>query len=168
VSKQSLNRLCVLRQSPVIGIGVVIAFPLAGLARRSSEPKWVSLKMFVALALLSIAVYLTGSPASHQMRELPGISREAIHHHSSAADFAFGAMETLGAFSLRALIKFRNTMAIPTRIMAALLALAFVVFVMMIGRPIWEEESGTLRSPVRAPHGELRRFEASQNRAISF
>jgi uncharacterized membrane protein len=122
----------VLTHIPVIGIGVVIVFLLAGLARRSRELKWVSLQMFVALALLSIAVYLTGSPASHQMRELPGISRETIHHHSSVADFAFGGMEVLGALSLGAMVKFRNSAAIPVRIVAALLGLALVVLVLML------------------------------------
>lgn len=122
----------VLTHIPVIGIGVVIAFLLAGLPRRSRELKCVSLQMFVALALLSIAVYLTGSPASHQMRVLPGISRETIHHHSSVADFAFGGMEVLGAVSLGALFKFRNSAAIPVRFVAALLGLAFVVLILMI------------------------------------
>ena len=122
----------VLTHIPVIGIGVVIAFLLAGLARRSRDLKWVSLQMFVALALLSIAVYLTGSPASHQMRELPGISRQTIHHHSSVADFAFGSIEVLGALSLGALVKFRNLGAIPARFMMALVALALLVLILMI------------------------------------
>jgi peptidoglycan/LPS O-acetylase OafA/YrhL len=122
----------VLTHIPVIGIGVVLAFLLAGLARRSRELKWVSLQMFVALALLCIAVYLTGSPASHQMREMPGISRETIHYHSSVADFAFGFMEVLGALSLGALVKFRNLGAIPARFMTALVALAFLVLILMI------------------------------------
>jgi uncharacterized membrane protein len=122
----------VLTHIPVIGIGAIIAFLLVGKIRASREIEWASLQMFVALALLSIAVYLTGSPASHQMRELPGISRDTIHRHSSVADFAFGALEVLGALSLGALIKFRSTAAVPARIMSALLALAFVVLMMMI------------------------------------
>jgi hypothetical protein len=122
----------VLTHIPVIGIGVVIAFLLAGLARRSRELKWVSLQIIVALALLSVAVYLTGSPASHQMREMPGISRQIIHHHSSVADFAFGAMEVLGALSLGALVRFRRSAAIPDRVMTAVVALAFVVLILML------------------------------------
>jgi uncharacterized membrane protein len=122
----------VLTHIPVIGIGVVIAFLLAGFVRRSRELKWVSLQMFVALALLSIAVYLTGSPASHQMRVLPGISRETIHRHSSVADFAFGSLEVLGALSLGALVKFRSSEEIPAQFMTALLILAFVVLILMI------------------------------------
>ena len=135
---------------PVIGIGVVAIFLLAGFARRSRDLKWVSWQMFVALAVASIAVYLTGSPASHQMRELPGISREVIHRHSRAADFAFWSLELLGALCLFTLVKFRNTAEVPARFANALLALAFVVLILMIwtanlGGKIRHPEIGAVR-----------------------
>ena len=117
---------------PVIGIGAIIAFLLIGRIRGSREIEWASLQMFVALALLSIVVYLTGSPANHQMRDLPDISRDVIHRHSTAADFAFWSLEVLGALSLAALFRFRSTAAVPIRIITALLALAFAVLVLMI------------------------------------
>jgi hypothetical protein len=95
--------------------------------------------MFVMLAFLSIVVYLTGSPASHQMRELPGIARETIHQHSSVAAFAFWTMEVLGALSLGALVRFRHSTAIPGRLMTALLALAFLVMMILM---IWTASLG--------------------------
>jgi uncharacterized membrane protein len=88
--------------------------------------------MLVALALVSIAVYLTGSPASHQMREVPGISRDLIRNHSDAADFAFTGIELLGALSLAILLKFWRQAAIPTRLSDAILALALIVFGLLI------------------------------------
>jgi hypothetical protein len=117
---------------PVIGVAVVIAFLLVGRIRGSREIDWVGLQMFVALAVLSIVVYLTGSPASHHMREMPGISIDAIHRHSNAADFAFWSLAALGTLSLGALVKFRSVSAIPVRLMNALLALALVVFLLML------------------------------------
>ena len=117
---------------PVIGIGAIIAFMLIGRIRGSREIEWASLQMFVALALLSIVVYLTGSPANRQMRDLPGISRDVIHRHSTAADFAFWSLEALGAFSLAVLFRFRSTADVPVRIIIMLLALAFVVLALMI------------------------------------
>jgi hypothetical protein len=96
----------VLTHIPVIGIGAILAFFLVGRIRRSDEVQWISLQMFVALALVSIAVYLTGSPASHQMREVPGVSRDLIRNHSDAADFAFTGVEVLGALALALLVKF--------------------------------------------------------------
>ena len=140
---------------PVIGIGAIIAFLLVGMFRGSREIEWASLEMFVALAVLSIVVYLTGSPANHQMRDLPGISREVIHRHSTAADFAFWSLEALGALSLTALFRFRSTAAVPVRIVAVLLALAFVVLLLMIwtanlGGKIRHPEIGVASSPLRS------------------
>jgi hypothetical protein len=133
-----------LNHIPVIGIGVVIAFLLAGRARGSRELEWVSLQMFVALALLTIPVYFTGSPASHQMRELPGVARETIQRHSSAADFAFATVEALGAFSLGALVRFRSPAAVPARLTTALLALALTA----LGLMIWTANlGGRIRHP---------------------
>ncbi|MGH9679410.1 MAG: hypothetical protein ACRD4Y_05635 [Candidatus Acidiferrales bacterium] len=135
---------------PVIGIGAVTTFLLVGMARDSRELEWVSLQMFVALALVTIAVYLTGSPASHQIRVMPEISRATIHRHSSAADFAFSAMEVLGAVSLAVLVKFWRLAAVPKRLMKAVLLLALVVVGLMIwtaglGGRIRHPEIGTLQ-----------------------
>ena len=116
---------------PVIGIAAIVAFLMVGRFRGSREIEWVSLQLFVALAIVSIAVYLSGSPASHQMREMPGISRDVIHRHSSAADFAFWSLETLGAASLGAMIKFRSPADVPKRVINVLLALAVVVLILM-------------------------------------
>ena len=71
-------------------------------------------------------------PANHQIHDLPGISRDLIHRHSTAADFAFWFLEVLGALSLAALFRFRSTAAVPFRIIIVLLALAFVVLLLMI------------------------------------
>lgn len=115
---------------PVIGLIVLIALFGLGMWRKSRELEWASLEMFVALALLTLPIYLTGSPASKQLQAL-GVSRETIHPHSEAADFALAGIEVLGALSLGALIKFRGQPLIPTRIAAGLLALAVVVLAMM-------------------------------------
>jgi hypothetical protein len=69
----------VLNHVPLIGSGVPIVFLLIDRARRNRKLEWLSLQMFVVFAVLTNPVYLTGSPASHQMREMPGVSRETIH-----------------------------------------------------------------------------------------
>jgi uncharacterized membrane protein len=127
-----------LNHIPVIGLAVPIAFLLIDWARKNRKLEWLSLQMFVVFALLAIPVYLTGSPASHKMREMPGISRDAIHRHSNAADFAFWTLEGLGALSLCVLYKFRSSEAVPPRITAALLALALAT----LGLMIWTAELG--------------------------
>lgn len=129
---------------PVIGLVVPVVFLLIDRVRNDRKLEWLSLQMFVVIAALTIPVYLTGSPASHKMREMPGISAEIIHRHSSAADFAFWPMEGLGAISLYALYKFRSSSAVPPRLTAALLALALAV----LGLMIWTANlGGKIRHP---------------------
>ncbi len=94
--------------------------------------------MFVVFSLLTIPVYLTGSPASHYMREMSGISLDTIHRHCNAADYAFWTMEGLGALSLFVLYKFRHSADIPPRLTALLLALAL----MTLGLMIWVANLG--------------------------
>jgi uncharacterized membrane protein len=133
-----------LNHVPLIGIGVAIAFLLIDRARRNRKLEWLSLQMFVVFAVLTIPAYLTGSPASHQMREMPGVSRETIHRHSNAADFAFATMEALGALSLYALVKFRSQAAVPARFNTGLLALALTT----LGLMIWTANlGGRIRHP---------------------
>jgi len=88
--------------------------------------------MFVALALLSVAVYLTGSPANHQDARPARDFRDKIHNHSQAAEFAFWSMETLGALSLFALLKFKARPPIPDRFLIGVLVLSMVVFALML------------------------------------
>src|SRR5258708_7514234 len=116
---------------PVIGVGAILAFLLVGVIGGSREIEWASLQLFVALALVSVVVYLSGSPANHQVRDLPGFSRSVIHRHSTAADFAFWSLEILGVLSLGALYRFRVTAAVPPKTITAMLVIGFVVMFLM-------------------------------------
>jgi hypothetical protein len=143
---------------PVIGVGAILAFLLVGVIRGSREIEWASLQLFVALALLSIAVYLSGSPANHQVRDLPGFSRSVIHRHSTAADFAFWSLEALGALSLGALYWYRTSAAVPPRVIAGLLFIGFVVLLLMgwtanLGGKIRHPEIGTAIAAQRILRG---------------
>jgi hypothetical protein len=93
-----------LNHIPVIGVAVPITLLLTDWVRKSRKLEWLSLQMFVVFALLTIPVYLTGSPAHRQMRTMPEISQDAIQRHCNAADFAFWTMEGLGRiFAFRTL-----------------------------------------------------------------
>ena len=121
-----------LNHIPVIGVAVPITLLLTDSVRKSRKLEWLSLQMFVVFSLLTIPVYLTGSPAHRQMRKMPEISQDAIQRHCNAADFAFWTMEGLGAFSLFALYKFRSSEAVPPPLTAALLGLALLTLGLMI------------------------------------
>lgn len=128
---------------PVIGIIPLIALLALGMWRKNRELERASLEMFVALALLTIPVYLTGSPASKQLQAL-GVPREKIHEHSDSADYALGGIEVLGALSLGALIKLRRRPLLPTKIAAGLLVIALFVLAIMARTA---ELGGKIRHP---------------------
>jgi hypothetical protein len=120
-----------LNHIPVIGLAVPIALLVIEWLRKSRQLEWLCLQMFVAFAVLSIPVYLTGSPAHHQMREMPGISENTIQRHCNVADFAFWTMEGLGALSLFALYKYRSSAKVPARLSTATLILALITLGLM-------------------------------------
>jgi len=148
-----------LNHIPVIGTALAISFFLTGRMRGNQDLEWLSLQTFVAFAMLTIPVYLTGSPASHQMREMPGLSLETIHQHSSAADFAFATMEALGVLSLYALVKFRRPAAVPARFNTGLLALALTT----LGLMIW---TANLGGKIR--HSEIGASSAVEHIGLAF
>lgn len=91
-------------------IGSIFGFALLAVAtvRKSRELTMVSFAFIVATALISIAVYFTGEPASDQVAQFQEISAEAIHQHEEAADFGFTAIECVGALALAGLWLFRK------------------------------------------------------------
>lgn len=112
---------------PVLGVGFGILLWLIGMARRSEELKKVSLAIFAALAVFTVIVFMTGSPAAKEVRHIPEVSVAIIHRHSNAALISTIAMGILGTLSLGALLVFRHSRPLPVKAGWALLLLALVV-----------------------------------------
>jgi hypothetical protein len=148
-----------LNHIPVIGVAVPITLLLTDWVRKSRKLEWLSLQMFVVFALLTIPVYLTGSPAHHQMRAMPEISQDAIQRHCNAADFAFWTMEGLGALSLFALYKFRVSEAVPPPLTVTLLGLGLLT----LGLMIWVANLGG-----KIRHSEIAASSAAEHLGLVF
>lgn len=101
---------------PVFGLGLF----LFALWRGSNELIKASLGVFVVIGAVAIAVYFTGDPAAHEIRNLPDYSREITHRHEDAALIATIATGVFGAVSLWILYVFRGR---PVSTSAARLAL---------------------------------------------
>ncbi|HLI30727.1 MAG TPA: hypothetical protein VKV79_06470 [Terriglobia bacterium] len=112
---------------PVLGVGFDIILLLIAMARRNDEFKKVSLAIFAALAVFTVLVFMTGSPAAKEIRNLPGVSVAIIHRHSNAALVSTIALGILGFLSLGALVLYRRECALPVRAVWSLLVLALVV-----------------------------------------
>lgn len=144
-----------LNHIPVVGIlFAVIAFTTALIFRETVSIRF-ALVFIVALALVTGAVYLTGEPAEEVVEELVGVSESAMEAHEDAAKTATVAMSILGAFSLVALLAFRNR-RVPRWIGAAGLAGTLIVSALLgwtanIGGQIRHSEIRSASAQQRGP-----------------
>lgn len=92
----------------IIGSIFVAALLAVAMVRRSRELTMVAFACVTAIALISIVVYFTGEPASHQVEKYPEVSAQAIHQHEEVANFGFAAIECVGALALAGLWLFRK------------------------------------------------------------
>ena len=129
-------------------VGSVFGFALLAWAmlRRSREAVMLSLTFNVVIALISIPVYFTGEPASDQVARLDNVAPDAIEEHEEAANFAFAAVECVGALALAGVLLFR-TEPVPRwflmiTLIGALLSVGAAIYTADRGRRIRHTELG--------------------------
>ncbi len=97
-----------LNHVPVVGFAGVFAILAWGMYRKSEEVQRVALIAFVAVAFLTVLVFRSGEPAEKVAKPLPGVTRELIHEHEDAAEYAFAASSICGACALVGLVVWSN------------------------------------------------------------
>ena len=125
-----------LNHLPVIGTIVALLLLAFAVQRRSVPLTRASLALFALLAVVGLAVYLTGEPAEHVIEDIPGL-RESTHdfieEHEDAALFATWLLGAVGALSLGGLIVYRKRPeGIPRRFAVIVLILSLFPTVAMI------------------------------------
>ncbi|HYL83675.1 MAG TPA: DUF6644 family protein [Candidatus Angelobacter sp.] len=80
----------------IIGLGLLVASFFGG----KRDARRASLLIFVAMALLSLLAFFSGTGAQGAIRKLPGVSEALIQRHQGAAMLAMLFMEITGALSL--------------------------------------------------------------------
>jgi len=109
---------------PVIGVlGVLLVF-VYGLVRKSDEVKLLGLGLFVLIALITIAVYLTGGAAENVVKNLPGVTESFIGAHEEMALLALVLIELLGVAALGGLFLFRKSGTLPQWYITLVLVIA--------------------------------------------
>ena len=97
-----------INHAPVLGTIFGLALLAFAIWRGSDELKKAALGTFVIIALLTVPTYLTGDPAWHVAKGLPGVSDAIFHQHDDAAGFAFTGSAIVGVLALGGLIWFRG------------------------------------------------------------
>ncbi len=116
-----------LNHAPVLGTVFGLALLAFALWRKSEELKKTALGVFVIFALLAVPVYLTGEPAEHVAKQLPGASKPAIEQHEDAAGVAFTGVVVVGGAALTGLLLFRRGKIVPAWFCSGMLAASLIV-----------------------------------------
>jgi hypothetical protein len=127
-----------LNHVPTVGFGMGLAFFLIALLRRKDGLKRTSLAIFLIVATVAIATYVTGNAAESVLRGTdgdpafpPGVSPNAIRGHEDAALLAFVFMEVTGFFAWLALWQGRRVPRLPGWNVGVVLLLATLTFSLM-------------------------------------
>jgi uncharacterized membrane protein len=132
---------------PVLGTGFALALLAFSVWKRSEDIRKAALASFVIVALAAVATYLTGEPAEHVVRGLPGVAGTLIERHDDAAGIALGGAIVLGLLALVGLIWFRAGRPVKNWFSA----LALVAAVIVTGCMAW---TAYLGGQIR--HSEIR------------
>lgn len=111
---------------PIIGLAFSLGILVVAAARKSPQLARVGLASIVAVAVISIAVYLTGEPAEKLVEHLSGISREQIEAHEETALMAFIGIEVLGLLAMLGLVVYRVPGSLPRWYLPVLILLGLV------------------------------------------
>ena len=89
---------------PIFGTLIGVLLLIAGFVFRKEQVIKSALLLFVAAAVVSIPVFLTGEGAEESVENLPGVLEAIIKDHEELAEKAIILMQVLGVFSLLAFI----------------------------------------------------------------
>lgn len=133
-----------LNHVPVVGFAGVLAILMWGILRRSDEVQRVGLAACVAVALITIPVYLSGEPAEEVAEHLPGVTDQVIEEHEEAAKYAFVASCVCGAAALLGMIVWRapekRAFAVRATLVLCLAAATMIGRTAMLGGQIRHTE----------------------------
>lgn len=90
----------VLAHFPIIGTFIGVALLAYGQIFKKIEIQKAALLIFVAMALITIPVFLTGEETEETVEHLPGFSEILIDNHEELAEKAIWLMGILGIMSL--------------------------------------------------------------------
>lgn len=130
--------------APVMAAFFALVLLLASYIWSPDVLRRTALVTLVGMALAGAAAYYSGDPAAHAVRGLPGVTRAAVHAHSSFADLTIIAAGVVGVIALILLIRTRNGPVSSTvaaiALVCTLAATALVSYTALLGGRIRHSE----------------------------
>ena len=146
---------------PIVGMIIGTIMLLYGLISKSRSVQGFSLILLVAMALVTIPVFLTGEPAEETVENIAGIPESVIEEHEEAAELAIWFMMAAGALSLVSLVTMKlnvpvSSMSIRLSLAACLLATGAMARTGYLGGQIRHSEirSGGIANAQTQPAGD--------------
>jgi len=97
-----------LNHVPTVGLGVVLAFYVVALLKRSDDLREMSFAGFYLVALLALPAYFTGNAANFTLQSQADVPRQVLAAHQDAALLALIFMEIAGFIAWLALWRFQR------------------------------------------------------------
>lgn len=93
---------------PILGAIFALGLLVASYIWAPDVLRRTAFVVLIGTALAAAASDLSGDPAEEAIKGFPGVSRERIHEHESAAEKAYIAAGIVGVLALGALVKWRR------------------------------------------------------------
>jgi uncharacterized membrane protein len=90
----------ILTHFPIVGTLIGVGILAYGLYSNNIHTQKVALVTFIAMAILTIPVFLSGEEAEETVEHIAGISERLIENHEELAEIAIWVMAVLGMLSL--------------------------------------------------------------------
>jgi uncharacterized membrane protein len=115
-----------LNHLPVIGTIIAVALFFTAVVANSADLKRASLIIFLSISLASIPVYMSGNGAEQAIKDLSGVSQQAIVLHQNSALLAYVFIEITGAVAWFGLWRFRRASQFGSGTLTAILLLSVI------------------------------------------
>jgi uncharacterized membrane protein len=136
----------VLNHFPAIGLLIGLVILVVAQLRQNRDLGRAGMVTLVAIAVITIPVYLTGEPAEEIVEDMPGVSEEIVEEHEEAALIGIVLTEIVGLIALAGLVAYRPPRTqpnwfLPALLLLCLIAVAWVGWTSSLGGQISHQEA---------------------------
>lgn len=115
---------------PIIGTFLAVGILLYGIISKNEGVKKVAFAIFIAMAILTIPVFLTGEEAEESVEHLAGVSHDLIEEHEEIAEKAIWLMGLLAALAILSFYTMSKKLKSSTLFAKITLFISILTFVM--------------------------------------
>ena len=117
---------------PIVGVMIALCIYIYGYYSKNDSVIKTALAVFIAMAIISIPVNMSGEGAEDAIKNIDAISQQALDQHEDLAEVSIGFMMALGGLSLITLFAMIKKHACAKKAKVVVLLLAIITCVLFI------------------------------------